>query len=75
MPLQPAAAVGPYRVRSRIGEGGDGEVYLARDTTLNRDVAIKVLPEALASDPDRLMRFRREAQALAARRDVREALS
>ena len=58
--------VGPYRVLNKLGEGGMGEVYRARDTKLNRDVAIKILPAALSADPDRLARFRREAQVLAA---------
>jgi eukaryotic-like serine/threonine-protein kinase len=58
--------LGPYRVLEKIGEGGMGEVYRARDTRLQRDVAIKVLPDLFAADPDRLMRFEREAQALAA---------
>ena len=57
--------IGPYQIASRIGAGGMGEVYQARDTTLNRQVAIKVLLPAVASDPDRLARFRREAQVLA----------
>jgi eukaryotic-like serine/threonine-protein kinase len=63
MPL--ASRLGPYQVLSSIGSGGMGEVYRARDTKLNRDVALKVLPEAFALDPDRLARFRREAQVLA----------
>ena len=50
---------------AKIGEGGMGEVYRARDTTLDRDVAIKVLPDAFASDPERLARFEREAKVLA----------
>jgi serine/threonine protein kinase len=58
--------LGPYRVLARLGEGGMGEVYRAHDTKLNRDVAIKVLPDLFASDPDRLARFEREAQTLAA---------
>jgi Tol biopolymer transport system component len=58
--------VGPYAVQSRLGAGGMGEVYLARDTTLARDVAIKVMPERWAADPVRLARFEREARALAA---------
>ena len=58
--------VGPYQVVAKLGEGGMGEVYRARDTTLHRDVAIKVLPDSVAGDPDRLARFTREAQALAA---------
>ena len=57
--------IGPYRVISLLGAGGMGEVYRARDTKLGRDVAIKVLPEAFASDPDRLSRFEREARMLA----------
>ena len=57
--------IGPYQLASRIGAGGMGEVYQARDTTLDRQVAIKVLLPAVASDPDRLARFRREARVLA----------
>ena len=57
--------IGGYRVTAKIGEGGMGEVYRARDTSLDRDVAIKVLPEAFTSDPDRLARFEREAKVLA----------
>ncbi len=57
--------IGPYQIASRIGAGGMGEVYQARDTTLNRQVAIKVLLPAVASDPDRLIRFHREARVLA----------
>jgi Tol biopolymer transport system component len=57
--------LGPYDVLSKLGEGGMGEVYRARDSRLKRDVAIKVLPEAFARDPDRLARFEREAEVLA----------
>ena len=57
--------IGPYQIASRIGAGGMGEVYRARDLTLNRLVAIKVLLPAIANDPERLARFRREAQVLA----------
>lgn len=60
------SSIGPYEVQSRLGVGGMGEVYRARDTTLGRDVAIKVLPDAFARDPERLARFEREAKTLAA---------
>jgi len=56
---------GAYEVVSLLGEGGMGQVYRARDTKLNRDVALKTLPEAVAVDGDRIARFRREAQVLA----------
>ena len=65
MPLQSGTTLGPYTVTVKIGEGGMGEVYQARDTKLDRDVALKVLPEAFTSDPDRLARFEREAKVLA----------
>jgi serine/threonine protein kinase len=58
--------IGPYRVMGLLGTGGMGEVFRARDPKLNRDVALKLLPDAFAFDPDRLARFRREARALAA---------
>jgi len=58
-------SIGPYLINSLLGVGGMGEVYRARDTKLNRDVAIKILPAAFASDPERLARFKREAQVLA----------
>ncbi len=57
--------LGPYRVIDKLGEGGMGQVFRARDTKLNRDVALKVLPDSFANDADRLMRFTREAQTLA----------
>jgi serine/threonine-protein kinase len=57
--------IGPYAVVAKLGAGGMGEVYRARDTKLDRDVALKILPESFASDPDRLMRFEREAKTLA----------
>jgi len=66
MPLQPGTRLGPYEVLSLIGVGGMGEVYRARDAKLQRDVAIKILSETMARDPDRLARFEREAQMLAA---------
>ena len=65
MSLNPGIKLGPYEVIDAIGAGGMGEVYRARDTKLNRDVALKLLPEAFASDTDRLARFTREAQTLA----------
>jgi eukaryotic-like serine/threonine-protein kinase len=64
--LTAGAKVGPYEVVAPAGAGGMGEVYRARDTRLNRDVAIKVLPAAFARDPERLRRFQQEAQAVAA---------
>src|SRR3979409_1668513 len=65
MPLSAGTRLGPYEILGALGAGGMGEVYRARDTTLNRDVAIKVLPESFANDPERLARFQREAQVLA----------
>ena len=64
--MQAGDQLGPYEILSPLGAGGMGEVYRARDTKLNRDVAIKVLPAGLANDADYLARFQREAQALAA---------
>src|SRR5262245_54480729 len=66
MTLSPGSRIGPYAVSSKIGEGGMGEVYRAHDTKLDRDVAIKVLPDLFAADPERLERFDREARTLAA---------
>ena len=57
MALDAGTTIGPYEVVGLIGQGGMGEVYRARDTKLDRDVALKVLPEAFTSDPDRLARF------------------
>ena len=65
MPLNVGARLGHYAVTAKIGEGGMGEVWEATDTKLNRQVALKTLPEAFATDPDRLARFQREAQVLA----------
>ena len=65
MALAPGTHLGPYEVTAQIGAGGMGEVYRARDAKLNRDVALKILPEAFAVDPERLARFHREAQVLA----------
>jgi serine/threonine protein kinase len=64
--LTPGIRLGPYEILCALGAGGMGEVYRARDTRLNRDVALKILPDAFASDPDHLARFTREAQTLAA---------
>jgi eukaryotic-like serine/threonine-protein kinase len=65
MTLSPGTRLGPYTVVSPLGAGGMGEVYRATDTRLNRDVALKILPDAFARDADRLARFQREAQMLA----------
>ena len=66
MTLATGVRLGPYEIVAPIGAGGMGEVYRARDTRLGRDVAVKVLPSALATDPDRLRRFELEARAVAA---------
>jgi len=66
MALRSGTKLGPYEIQSPLGAGGMGEVYRARDTRLERDVAIKVLPEALADDADRLRRFEQEARTIAA---------
>ena len=66
MTLAAGTRLGPYEILSPLGAGGMGEVYRARDAKLNREVAIKVLPEAVAEDAERLARFQREAQVLAA---------
>jgi Tol biopolymer transport system component len=66
MPLSAGSRVGPYHIESALGAGGMGEVYRARDLRLKRSVALKMLPERFAGDPDRLARFQREAELLAA---------
>src|SRR5262245_53097556 len=66
MALPTGARLGSFEIISPLGAGGMGEVYRARDTKLRRDVALKILPPAFATNPDRLARFRREAQLLAA---------
>src|SRR5262245_11694337 len=66
MTLNVGSRVGPFEVSAFIGEGGMGRVFRARDVKLQREVALKTLPDHCSEDPDRLGRFRREAQALAA---------
>ena len=66
MGLRIGTQLGPYEILSAIGAGGMGEVYRAHDSRLNRDVALKVLPEVFAADPDRMARFEREARVLGA---------
>ena len=66
MVLSAGSRLGAYEILAALGAGGMGEVYRAHDTKLNRDVAIKVLPEEFAQDPERISRFHREAQAVAA---------
>src|SRR5690349_4607734 len=66
MSLTPGTRIGPYELSAQLGVGGMGEVYRAMDTNLKRSVAIKVLPETVAKDADRLARFQREAETLAA---------
>src|SRR5258707_5726629 len=63
--MSPNQTIAHYRIIAKLGEGGMGEVCRATDTKLGRDVAIKILPEAFAQDPDRMARFTREAQVLA----------
>src|SRR6266545_4894341 len=65
MPLSAGTRLGSYEILAAIGAGGMGEVYRAHDTKLKRGVAVKVLPELFATDPERLARFQREAQLLA----------
>lgn len=65
MAIAPGSRLGSYEILSVLGEGGMGRVYRARDSKLQRHVAIKVLPEGLAADADRVARFEREARTLA----------
>ncbi len=64
MPLAPGTKLGPYEIQSALGAGGMGEVYRARDTRLDRSVAIKILSAQLSSDPVRKQRFEREAKTI-----------
>src|SRR5712691_2332362 len=66
MTLSAGTRLGPYEILAPLGAGGMGEVYKARDKKLDRDVAVKVLPQSVAADPDTLVRFEREAKAVAA---------
>src|SRR5688572_8808377 len=66
MALAPGTRIGPYEILGSLGAGGMGEVYRALDGRLDRHVALKILPELFAADPDRLARFEREAKSLAA---------
>src|SRR6266536_3458417 len=66
MAIPPHSRLGPFEIVAPLGAGGMGEVYRARDTKLDRDVAVKVLPEEFFEDRDRVTRFEREAKALAA---------
>jgi serine/threonine protein kinase len=66
MALASGALLGPYKILNLLGSGGMGEVYLAHDARLGRNVALKVLPAAYSADPDRLRRFEQEARAAAA---------
>jgi len=72
MPLSAGTRLGPYEILAPIGAGGMGEVYRARDIKLDRQVAIKILPDAVAQDPDRMARFEREAKALASLKSFRD---
>jgi len=65
MPLSRGDKLGHYEILALLGEGGMGEVYRARDTALKREVALKVLPATFLRDPDRMVRFQREAEVLA----------
>ena len=74
MAMNPGTRLGPYEITAQIGVGGMGEVYRARDTKLDRDVALKVLPEAFTLDPDRLARVEREATRRGFERAARQAV-
>src|SRR5579863_5137880 len=70
MPLAPGTRIGPYQLLSFIGAGGMGAVYRARDTRLNRDVAVKIMSDAFGNDEERVRRFQQEAQASSALNDA-----
>ena len=74
MSLNVGTRLGHYDVTTLLGEGGMGQVWQATDTQLNREVALKLLPDAFADDPDRLARFQREAKVLASLKDGRAQL-
>jgi len=69
MALTPGTKLGPYEIQSPLGAGGMGEVYRARDTRLDRTVAVKILPSHLSDNPEAKQRFDREARAIIARTD------
>ena len=75
MALESGSRVGIYEVTGKLGEGGMGQVYRAHDSSLDRDVALKVLPETFLADPDRLARFQREAKVLASFNTSRHSLN
>src|SRR5271170_1440006 len=66
MPIDAGQKLGPYEILAPLGAGGMGEVYRAKDTKLKREIALKVLPDSFAGDPERMARFQREAEVLAA---------
>src|SRR5262245_37327378 len=66
MPISIGSQLGSYEITALLGKGGMGEVYRARDTKLKREVAVKILPDEFSRDPERVSRFQREAEALAA---------
>jgi serine/threonine protein kinase len=74
MSLAAGTRLGPYEILSPLGAGGMGEVYRARHSKLKREVALKVLPDIFARDPDRMLRFQREADVLAALNHPRSAV-
>ncbi len=75
MTLESGTKLGPYEILSPLGAGGMGEVYRAKDTRLDREVAIKVLPKMFSRDPERVQRFQREAEACRPRHEPRSSLA